>query len=286
MKIQTTFAFILLFILFSNQAHSQYLAPQTYTRNPQQLNYRNFVLPGPLFEFGLGIGASNSLTDIASSRVGEQASMTDIYSQGMMPALSVYGRYHSGRLFAFKSTFTTLMLKGDDRWSSEIGIIDRNKSFTNRLYELSMMGEIYLPRRYSNPKQDFQFSWVDFYLFSGLNAFYHDPEVEGPFIDDYDRELLTSDNLYNNFQVAIPIGAGLTLNLYNRWTIGLDFNFRYTFFDFLDGFKRPYSNRNDFYFTSNINLGYIINSDSRRSNKIARKKVFRPNNPERLVNKR
>ena len=286
MKIKTKILVFLLTMIFVNSAIAQHHNTQTSTRNPKQLNYRNFVLPGPYFEMGLKLGAANSMTDIGSSRVGEQASLFDVYSRGIMPALSLYGRYHFGTEFAIKSTFTALMLKGNDRWSPEIEIVERGKSFSNTLYEFGLVGELYLPRNYTHPKQDFRFFWIDLYLFTGISAFYHDPEVRGPIIDEYDYEILNSEDVYSNYQLTIPLGAGTTLNLYNRWTIGFDFNFRYTFFDYLDGFRRPYSNRNDFFFTGNLNLGYIINSDPRRSNRIARDRIFRPKKGDRLFRKR
>lgn len=277
MKYKTTLL-LLIFVLNSITAViAQSRGTQLSGRNTRQMNYRDFVLPGPHWEGGVSLGIANAITDIASSRPGEQASLFDVDARGTMPALAVYGRYHTGRLVALKSSFSAIWVKGNDIWSSEIEIAERGKSFSNAVYEASLLGEFYLPRSITNLKKDFTSFWLDLYLFSGVTAFYHDPKLTGPVIDDYDEVIINANNLYNNYQIAIPVGAGLNFNLYNQWTLGLDFNFRYTFFDYLDGFRRPYSNRNDFYFTGNFNVGYIISSKPRRSNESIWEMLFRRN---------
>ncbi len=275
MKFKSTFLFFLFALSSVALVKAQSTGTQTSTRNTRQMNYRDFVLPGSQWEAGLSLGAANAITDLASGRPGEQASLFDFDARGTMPALAVYGRYHTGRLFAVKSSFSAIMLKGNDIWSPEIEIVERGKSFSNTVYEASLLGELYLPRSITNLKRDFRYFWLDLYLFSGVTAFYHDPELTGPVIDGYDEAIINANNLYNNYQIAIPMGAGLSVNLYNQWTIGLDFNFRYTFFDYLDGFRRPYSNSNDYYFTGNVNVGYIISSKPRRSNESLWEMIFR-----------
>ncbi|MFN2394368.1 MAG: DUF6089 family protein [Bacteroidales bacterium] len=274
MKYKTTFLLLIFALGSITAAIAQSRGTQLSGRNTRQMSYRDFVLPGTHWEAGLSLGASNAMTDIASGRPGEQASLFDVDVRGTMPALAVYGRYHTGRLIALKSSFSAIWLKGNDIWSPEIEIAERGKAFSNTVYEASLLGEFYLPRSITNLKRDFRYFWLDLYLFSGVTAFYHDPELTGPVIDDYDEVIINADNLYNNYQLAIPMGAGLNINLYNQWTIGLDFNFRYTFFDYLDGFRRPYSNRSDFYFSGNFNVGYIISSKPRRSNESLWEMIF------------
>lgn len=277
MKYKSSLLLLIITLTSVSVAISQSPGTQSFSRNTRQMNYRDFVLPGPHWEAGVSLGVANAITDIASSRPGQQASLFDVDARGTMPALAVYGKYHTGRLVAFKSSFSAIWIKGNDIWSPEIEIADRGKSFSNTIYEASLLGEFYLPRSITNVKRDFRYFWLDLYFFSGVNVFYHDPKLTGPVIDDYDEVIINASNLYNNYQMAIPIGAGLSVNLYNRWIIGLDFNFRYTFFDYLDGFRRPYSNRNDYYFNGNFNVGYIISSKPRRSNENIWEMLFRRN---------
>jgi len=244
------------------------LHAQFNSRNPRIMSYRDYVLPGASIEAGLGIGMVNALTDIASSRPNQQSSWLDIYPNGFSPGISLYGRYHSGRSWAVRSTFSALMLRGDDAWSPESAIAERGKSFTNNLFELAAYGEYFLPRKIADPKSYLKVLWFDIYLFAGMSAFYHNPDINGPVIDDYDYELLNAGDLYNNWQFAIPFGAGLKWTVNRNWVLGVDLNFRYTFFDYLDGFRRPYSTRYDHFFSTGFNVGYIIQSRDRDTNRI------------------
>lgn len=262
-----TLTLVLSFFSLMAQTHME-------RKNQPRLNYRSFLTPGPQVELGLYVGAANAMTDIGASSYQQQASMFDVYSRGMSPSVAVYTRYKPNERLGLRANLSASMIRGNDRWSPEIEVVNRGKSFTNNIYELAVVGEYYLPKGFKKPKQDFRFNWLDFYVFAGAAGFYHDPMVFGPIIDEYDRKLLESDDVVKNFQFAIPMGLGLKWNIASEWTIGLDFNFRYTFFDYLDGFRRPYSDRNDFYFTTGISIGYIFENNSRNTNRMITRKVF------------
>ncbi|MFW6249007.1 MAG: hypothetical protein ACOC4J_04470 [Bacteroidota bacterium] len=239
-----------------------------------KLNYRGYVMQTHRWEGGFSVGVANSMTDVASSQAGVQASMTDVYSRGLSPALAIYSRYRFGDLFAVRGNASALMLRGNDRWSTDLDVVNRGRSFTNTLFEAAAVGEIYMPKKRKNLKSEFSLNRFDLYLFGGVSAFYHSPDVKGAIIDEYDRSILEAENIYSKLQVGLPLGAGMQWLISNRWVLGMDFNFRYTFFDFLDGFKRPYSTRNDFFFTSNVSLGYVISSQSYQTGNSAARHVF------------
>lgn len=226
------------------------------------------------WEGGLSLGVANSMTDVASGKANTQAALTDVYSRGMMPALGLYSRYRFNSTFALRGNLSGIMLKGNDRWSPDIDVVNRGRSFTNTLYETSLLSEFYLPRRITSPKKDFSYHGMDLYFFGGLALFYHSPEIKGDIIDDYDRVILQGNNIYDHWQFAIPFGAGIQWTIYNKWVLGVDFNFRYTFFDYLDGFRRPYSSRNDYYFTTGLKIGYLIESNQNRRRSSSVRHIF------------
>ncbi len=252
--------FLFVFSLITPGIFAQ--SPPMGKKSKMKLNYRGYSLKNIRWEAGFSLGMANSMTDVAPSEANTQAGMTDFYSRGLSPALSLYGRYRSHNIFALKGNISALMLRGNDRWSPDIEVVNRGRSFTNTIFEGALVGEFYLPKKQKRIKSDFSLNTMDLYLFTGLAGFYHSPQVKGAIIDDYDFNILNADNIYSNWQVAVPIGAGLQWTLGYRWILGMDVNFRYTFFDYLDGFRRPYSSRNDFFFSSNINLGFIIDSEA------------------------
>lgn len=249
--------------------------PPMGKKSNMKLNYRGYMLQSHRWEAGFSVGAANSMTDVASSQAQTQASMTDVYSRGLSPALSLYSRYRFNDVFAVRGNTSALMLRGNDRWSTDLDVVNRGRSFTNTIFEVATVGELYMPRRKKNIKSELSLNRMDLYVFGGVSAFYHSPEVKGAIIDEYDRSILEADNIYSNFQMGLPVGAGIQWLISNRWILGMDFNFRYTFFDYLDGFRRPYSSRNDFFFTSNIHMGFVIDSESYKTGSSAARHVFR-----------
>lgn len=240
-----------------------------------KVSYRGEMLRNNRWETGLSLGIANAMTDIAAGTANRQAALTDVYSRGFSPALSLYSRYRFGDPFSLRLNASALMIRGNDRWSPDIEVVNRGKSFSNTLLEGSILAEFYLPRERKKTNKDFTLKNFDLFLFSGLATFYNSPELKGPIIDDYDQSLIEADNLYSPMQVAIPFGAGFLFNLGSRTIMGMDFSFRYTFFDYLDGFRRPYSTRNDFYFTSSITVGYILSTKADRTSNSTVPHVFR-----------
>jgi hypothetical protein len=253
---------LIIFLLFilSSLVNTIAQQPPMGRKSNMKLNYRGFMMQYTRWEAGISLGAANSMTDIAARQAERQASILDFYPRGFSPSIGAHTRFRHNAAFAVKANAGALMLRANDRWSPNIDIVNRGKSFSNTLLEGSLLGELYMPKRDIKPKRDIRQSIMDLYFFTGLAFFYHSPKVQGPFIDEYDELISTSEYVYSNFQWAVPVGVGLQWTVGNRWVFGVDLNFRYTFFDYLDGFRRKYSNRNDFYFSTNFGIGYILKS--------------------------
>lgn len=253
-RLSLVLVFLLAVTFFST---GQSMVPMGGKSN-KRLTYRSDHMKSERWEGGLTIGVANSMTDIAPSEPNTQPSVTEFYSRAFSPAIMVHTRYRFNRAFSLKSNLGVSMLRGNDRWSENLDVVNRGKSFSNNIFESSFLAELYMPKPKRRVKADFGKGRMDLFLFAGLSLFYNSPEVKGPIIDDFDESLMNADFLYNNLQLGIPLGAGIQWTLANKWVLGFDLNFRYTFFDYLDGLTRPYSTRNDFYFSTNFNLGYIL----------------------------
>lgn len=141
----------------------------------------------------------------------------------------------------------------------------RNTHFRNDIFELSVIGTWDLKRsaglfykRASNTP----------YLLLGVAGFYHNPMARTPeeFGNrwTYLRPLRTEGQgltrsedsdagakgtsygrMYSNFQIAIPIGAGIRFKLNDRTDLAFEIGYRITFTDYLDDVSRNYANPKD-----------------------------------------
>jgi hypothetical protein len=266
-SVLTTFLFVLVCTISLPLASQP--KPRVLTPGNKQFTYRNYQLPGPRIEMGLSGGVVFPFTDVAPGAPDQQPGFLDFRFETVDINAGLIFRYRFNDLYAIRGAANYLKLKGDDRWAQTDTVRQRNRSFTNELYEMSVMGEFYIPKRKHNVVKN---SWIDFVLYAGVGAIYHDPLIEGIIIgpdgkpDAYDLEQRTDPFAYKNIAMVFPTGVQVQYNYLNKWTVGLDMNFRWTFTDFLDGFDRPAVQRPDYYFTTNLNFTYVLTYAPRKAN--------------------
>ena len=135
----------------------------------------------------------------------------------------------------------------------------RNTHFRNDVYELSLIGYydlkkspfVYYKRQNATP-----------YLVFGVAGFYHNPVAKTPEefgnrwtalrpLSTEGQGLTRKSNgssygkKYSNFQVAVPIGAGLKFKLNDRWDLWFDVAYRVLFTDYIDDVSKNYANPNN-----------------------------------------
>jgi len=135
----------------------------------------------------------------------------------------------------------------------------RNAHFRSNIYELSAIGYydlqpskfVYYKRANATP-----------YLVLGIAGFYHNPIAKTP--EAFGNRWVALRSLstegqgltrksdgssyrkkYSNFQVAIPVGAGLKFKLNDRWDLWFDVSYRILFTDYIDDVSGNYANPND-----------------------------------------
>ena len=208
-----------------------------------------------------GINALNYYGDLAPS-----ANVISTDLTFTRPGAGLYYGYKFHPSMSFRIGYNYGILYGDD-YTSDPRIPDskyryhRNLSFRNQIHELSIGMEFYLLPEYRGYRRR---PPLNMYLFLGIAGFYHNPQAKTP---DYDYQLgetfALPDNMeagswvdlqplgtegqylsdldenskgkkYSLWQVAIPIGIGAAVTLTHQLSLGMEFNLRVLFFDYID----------------------------------------------------
>jgi len=218
------------------------------TRRPLQLSRRDIWLMRYGWDIGFNIGTSHSLTDASGTSIDQKFSFLNTQWSTTSINAGLFGRYKFHEFFAVRAEFNYGKIHGADSLAAGR---TRNFYFSNDILEFAVVGEVYAPKPYIG----FPF---DFYAYLGLAGFYHNPDLTVPDPENYEF----AD--YSLFQPAIPMGLGGYYILSNDFRIGFEVGWRKTFFDYLDGFTRPWSRGNDSYYFTQIKFSYFIPDMVRR----------------------
>lgn len=188
------------------------------------------VLPlvafGQFDEFGTVFGVSNYSGDLTER---------DIEPLECNMANGVFVRRHLGKRLGLKVQLARMVLSGKDGNNSvNSGLWQRNLNFRTNLYELAAQLE-WVPFRLRSGENQFEP-----YLFTGVAAFYFNPqtEINGK---TYNLHPYRTEGVeYSLYQFAIPFGGGLRFNLRDKGHLGFELGFRKTFTDYLDDVSDTY----------------------------------------------
>lgn len=201
-------------------------------------------------EVYLGGGAANFLGDLGgTNQIGKDYSYADLEMSLTRPSMTLGYRYRVSKNFGWRTDFNYMRLWGDDALTGEPVRNNRNLSFRSPILELSTLAELEIPiskigNRYhikKTKKRRFKSSNQLVYGFVGVGAFYFNPQAQfaGKW---YNLQPLSTEGQglpggpkkYKRVSVSIPFGIGYRLNIAQQWTIGLEYNFRKTFTDYID----------------------------------------------------
>ncbi len=232
------------FIIFCYSAKAQY-----FTKHDSWKKERK--------EWLFGGGVSNFLGDLGGlNKIGTHYSYADLEMVLTSPSASLGYRYRINKRFASRTEFSYLQVKGDDKLTLEPFRHNRNLNFKSNIFEFSTVVELSLSfdrhgNKYHIKKTMFrrykQYSSY-YYLFVGIGGFYFNPKANygGTWYNLHDLSTegqgLPGSNSkpYKRISISIPIGIGLRYKLNERWTLGLEYNFRKTFTDYIDDVSSTY----------------------------------------------
>src|ERR1700758_557286 len=211
-------------------------------------------------EWILGGGVSNFLGDLGGlNKVGTHYSYADLELVLTSPSGSLGYRYRINKRFASRTDFSYLKVRGDDKLTLEPFRHNRNLNFKSNIFELSTVVEISLSfdrhgNKYHIKKTMFrrykQYSSY-YYAFVGVGGFYFNPKANygGNWYNLHDLStegegLPGGIKQYKRISISIPIGLGVRYRINDRWTLGLEYNFRKTFTDYIDDVSGRYYDKN------------------------------------------
>jgi hypothetical protein len=182
--------------------------------------------------------------------IGMQAGPSN-YQGDLAPDIELSETHFCGGIFIkknlsqyFSLCFSAMegKISGQDKNISSQKI--RNLSFQSTITELSYQLEFnFFPFSFGlNPKK------FTPYVATGLSAFMYDPKsmynnhlVKLKPLDTEGKKLSEKKkSTYSLIQFAIPIGGGLKFNLSEKYIVGVNLSFRYTFTDYLDDVSTSY----------------------------------------------
>lgn len=99
------------------------------------------------------------------------------------------------------------------------------------------------------------------YIMGGLGLTYFNPTVNFGNTGGSNAEMIALDQAedVSTFRFIIPVGAGIKMDLNPQWSLGLEYGFRISFSDYLDGVSMSGNpNKNDWYGIGGLNLNYRL----------------------------
>lgn len=228
----------------------------------QDANAQNFARPNDWKKFRreltVQMGASGFLGDLGGlNKIGTDFSPVDIEFVLTRPAFSLDYRYKFAKNFNVHGSFNYLLVAGDDRLTTEPYRNNRNLNFKSNIFELAVRAELTLFKskvghRYGIKKtfsRRHKGGSNEFIFFVGVGGFYFNPKGKNPATGQWEKlyplhtegqGLPGGPKQYSRFALSIPMGIAYKRTINKLWCVGLEFNYRKTFTDYIDDVSTTY----------------------------------------------
>ena len=209
---------------------------------------------------GLFIGYANYLGDLVEPT---------FTFQGAKPNFGIFVKNQLTHNLGLHANLYFGNIEGDDA-NSAPHEAHRSSSFESSIVEIAVRGELFLrgKKKYAEGESEFTKSGnyekkIVPYAFLGIGAAITDPKVSyGGKLVQQELDDMTSG--FSKTTVAIPIGAGIRIDLSRKVYLGLELGERFTFGDYMDGVSISGDpDDNDVYLMGGLNLGLrFVDKDS------------------------
>jgi hypothetical protein len=251
---KTTFVIlkqILIYLFLITFGYS--LNAQNFIRTNEWKKYRKEVYAG--------FGAANFLGDLGGlNKIGTDYSPVDLEFSETRTAFQLGYRYKLAKWFNFSTQFNYLIVRGDDKLTTEQFRNNRNLNFKSNIFELSgRMEFVYMSNRVGHrygikrtlSSRMKNRSW-DFTVFMGIGGFYFNPKgrtQQGQWVKlrglhTEGQGLPNGPKQYGNYSICIPMGMSYRIYFNRKICVGIEVNFRKTFTDYIDDVSGVYYDKN------------------------------------------
>lgn len=213
---------------------------------------------------GFGISSFNYYGDLSPSpgRISTDISFTRpglsfSYARRIIPHITLMASFQYGTVSGSDSQSAN-----KDDLTNGIYRYQRNLSFRNRIKELTILATFDLDKNlYFNERRI-----VNPYLLIGIGVMHHNPQgkipttdlhgnafpnagewtdlrplgTEGQYADLSESDVNFGIKPYDLIVPVVPAGAGVRIQLNERWDLNTEFSIRYVFSDYLDDVSRNY----------------------------------------------
>jgi hypothetical protein len=215
------------------------------------------------YEITAGFGPSFFFGDIGGySQTKNLLGLRDITLKQTRFDFNASLKYRINQAINIRLSLTSGFLHATDiRGSNE------NRGFESSIliFEPAFIGEYYFIKNkaensylFTKGKNTGLFGFIkslDFYVFSGIGGLVY--SVKG------NTRLENFGIKPGGFTTVIPVGVGSTLVYSPNFNFGVEFNYRYSFSDHLDGYTSQYSRSNDVYYFFNFIITYKLKTGAK-----------------------
>ena len=213
---------------------------------------RNYVEGALTYELLAGSAAMNCLTDLGGKQTVGQSAWKDLNWQMTKPSLSFAAVLTFCRNVALRFNVVSGSVTADDavvenQPSPARGRFQRNLSFSSRIVEASLLGEIYPVNLFA--REGIWLPSASPYLIAGVGCFYFEPTTVIRGVTEKLRPLRTEGQgfeefplrkEYKNLQPLLCVGAGIKSELSAVINLRLEVMVRKLFTDYLDDVSTDY----------------------------------------------
>lgn len=206
-----------------------------------------------------GVGLSNFLGDLGGKDAIGTDDLQDLEKSEFNLGFYIGYKYTLYRKLYLRTDLSFARVSGDDKLTAEPFRQNRNLSFRSNIYEFAALFEFEIPINFRKGHiYDIKGAkpWKDggssFFIFAGVGVFHFNPQtyVEGRWVDlkplrTEGQGLPGGAKEYSRINFSIPLGLSVTKRLGERYSMGIELSYRYTFTDYIDDVSTTYYNPYD-----------------------------------------
>ncbi len=226
-------------------------------------------------EVGAGFSTTTFIGDVGKHDPKASTYFGSVGSGITRPGGTVWYRNTFNPWVAVKGSIGFSQIMGDDGLAKTSGEKDanwyrnyRNLHFKSILIEAAITGEAHILRYIPGSMQH---RWTP-YVTAGIGMIYFDPmaQYNGEWVrlqplGTEGQGIKPGREKYSLVQAVIPIGAGLKINLSERWTVSGEIGHRITFTDYMDDVSTTYVSEGAFVNAYGPDKGSMVYALSNRS---------------------